>query len=237
MRKLNLMSEVYGHLKVVAPAENIGRYTAWVCLCACGREVVKRQADLRSGAIKSCGCKKIERAVEMGRQNRRLVVAGERFGKLVVVGDATPSRFQDGRTMFRMAVRCDCGVEKVVPSQKLTASALVSCGCARRSGKPLLPRKRLARAAAAEHRRRALKVRAGGSFTAAQIEDLFKKQRGKCAWCAARLGDDFHRDHKVPIARGGSNFITNIELLCKTCNLKKHAKDPIDWAQQNGRLL
>lgn len=26
-------------------------------------------------------------------------------------------------------------------------------------------------------------------------------------------------------------------LLCPTCNLRKHAKDPIAWANENGRLL
>jgi 5-methylcytosine-specific restriction endonuclease McrA len=39
------------------------------------------------------------------------------------------------------------------------------------------------------------------------------------------------------LSRGGSNDISNIELLCERCNLRKHAKDPIDWAQENGLLV
>ncbi|WP_371824720.1 HNH endonuclease [Paracoccus sp. MA] len=32
-------------------------------------------------------------------------------------------------------------------------------------------------------------------------------------------------DHIVPLARFGANDITNIQLLCEPCNLKKSAKD------------
>lgn len=85
--------------------------------------------------------------------------------------------------------------------------------------------------------RRARKKNAGGRYTADQITELYLKQRGCCANCGAKLGDKFHRDHKVALADGGSNDISNMELLCKPCNLKKSKKDPIAWANQNGRLL
>lgn len=76
-----------------------------------------------------------------------------------------------------------------------------------------------------------------GSFTPTQIADLHTKQRGRCANCGAKLGAEYHRDHKVPLSKGGTNDITNIELLCGPCNLRKNAKDPVDWAQENGRLI
>jgi len=41
----------------------------------------------------------------------------------------------------------------------------------------------------------------------------------------------------MPLSRGGSNDKYNLQLLCPTCNLKKSAKDPIDFAQENGNLL
>lgn len=40
-----------------------------------------------------------------------------------------------------------------------------------------------------------------------------------------------------PLARGGSNWISNIQLLCPRCNTSKKALDPIVWAQREGRLL
>jgi len=86
-------------------------------------------------------------------------------------------------------------------------------------------------------KRRALKIAAEGSYTVEQIEDLYRKQRGWCACCKIRkLGTKFHRDHKNPLSRGGSNDILNIELLCPKCNLEKHDMDPIDWANKRGLL-
>lgn len=78
---------------------------------------------------------------------------------------------------------------------------------------------------------------AEGEHSLGEITDLFERQKGKCANCRKGLKGGYHADHIVPIALGGSNYISNIQLLCPTCNLKKHAKDPVEWANENGRLL
>lgn len=88
-----------------------------------------------------------------------------------------------------------------------------------------------------DHARRSREAKAEGSYTGDELKRLYELQKGCCAGCRARLNKKYHADHIVPIARGGSNYITNIQLLCKTCNLRKHARDPIEWAQRNGRLL
>lgn len=85
-------------------------------------------------------------------------------------------------------------------------------------------------------RYRARRLAAQGEFTAEQIKDMHAKQRGKCPVCREKL-DVFHIDHVVALSRGGSNDISNIQLLCKPCNLKKHAKDPIQFMQEQGFLL
>lgn len=84
--------------------------------------------------------------------------------------------------------------------------------------------------------RRARKLKAGGSFTKLEVDNLFKLQKGLCIYCRCNLLK-YHIDHIMPLSLGGNNDIKNIQLLCKTCNLKKHNKHPIDWAQKNGRLL
>lgn len=69
------------------------------------------------------------------------------------------------------------------------------------------------------------------------IPTLYKKQKGKCAHCAAALNAKYHADHIMPLARGGKHEALNIQLLCPTCNLRKGAKDPIRFANEAGRLL
>lgn len=85
-------------------------------------------------------------------------------------------------------------------------------------------------------RRRAREAGAEGSFTKENVLEIFNRQKGKCAECKINL-EKYHIDHVMPLSLGGSNWPTNLQILCKTCNQKKHAKHPIDWAQENGRLL
>ena len=56
-KKIDLTGQQYGHLTVLEPAENIGKRTAWLCQCDCGRQVVVKTNRLRGGNIQSCGCK------------------------------------------------------------------------------------------------------------------------------------------------------------------------------------
>ena len=47
----------------------------------------------------------------------------------------------------------------------------------------------------------------------------------RCAYCRCGLDEKTAtRDHVVPLARGGSNDISNIAVACASCNKKKHAK-------------
>jgi 5-methylcytosine-specific restriction endonuclease McrA len=89
--------------------------------------------------------------------------------------------------------------------------------------------------------RRAFKKSADGKHAAEDVRSIFTSQRGLCASCKTRLivdgANKYHVDHIVPLSRGGSNDKYNIQCLCQTCNVRKNAKDPIEWANQNGKLL
>lgn len=78
----------------------------------------------------------------------------------------------------------------------------------------------------------------GGSLSSLLVEKLFKLQRGKCACgCGKSLGNNYHMDHRMPLALGGANEDWNIQLLYSTCNLQKKDKHPIDFMQSRGFLL
>lgn len=72
-------------------------------------------------------------------------------------------------------------------------------------------------------------------FTTADVDLHFKTQKGKCWWCGKKLDpDNYTIDHRIAIARGGSNSASNICISCPRCNFSKHDKLPSEW---NGRLL
>ena len=51
---------------------------------------------------------------------------------------------------------------------------------------------------------------------------LFQNQQGICPGCRDRFTEDeFHIDHIIPLAHGGSNELNNLQLLCRDCNLRK----------------
>lgn len=85
--------------------------------------------------------------------------------------------------------------------------------------------------------RRAKERAAGGKLSKDIAKRLFKLQRGKCPCCKKSLGDNYHRDHKMPLALGGANEDWNIQLLCPSCNLSKQAKHPIEFMQSRGFLI
>lgn len=60
--------------------------------------------------------------------------------------------------------------------------------------------------------------RGGPSITAGEILPLFEKSE-RCTYCGDRL--DFRTmslDHILPVARGGTNRIENLHIVCMRCN-------------------
>lgn len=66
--------------------------------------------------------------------------------------------------------------------------------------------------------------------------ELHKLQRGRCAYCRNKL-TAAHLDHIQPLARGGVDRRSNLQLTCPGCNGAKSAKDPVDFARELGRLV
>lgn len=90
----------------------------------------------------------------------------------------------------------------------------------------------------AHNRNRKARIQgSAGSHTKQQIAVLYSAQKERCAYCAMRLHGKYHVDHRMPLALGGSNDITNLQILCPTCNLRKNKKHPIEFANQIGLLL
>lgn len=64
---IDLTGQKFGRLTVIKRAENIGRYSAWLCKCDCGKEKIINGNSLKSGLTRSCGC------ISRGRQGKHCV--------------------------------------------------------------------------------------------------------------------------------------------------------------------
>ena len=74
-----------------------------------------------------------------------------------------------------------------------------------------------------KHARRARKRANGGAFTLQEWRDLCAHFENRCL-CCGRDDVKLTADHIVPLERGGSSFISNIQPLCGRCNSAKGTK-------------
>ncbi len=68
-------------------------------------------------------------------------------------------------------------------------------------------------------RRYAREKGAVGSHTLEEWNNLKKKFHNKCAFCFEEK--KLTKDHIMPLSEGGSDYIENIQPLCKSCNSRK----------------
>jgi len=64
-----------------------------------------------------------------------------------------------------------------------------------------------------------------GSHTLDEWKNLKNEHSNRCVCCGAK-DDEFKltADHIIPLTMGGSNWIENIQPLCRQCNGKKKNK-------------
>lgn len=76
-----------------------------------------------------------------------------------------------------------------------------------------------------------------GKIKPNEIRELKIKQNNRCYWCSTSIAKTYQIDHYEPLSKGGEHLIENIVLACPHCNMSKHDKDPIEFANKLGRLF
>ena len=124
MKRLELVGQRFGKLKVLSFAGVRGKAkgTYWMCECECGTKRAIKGAYLKSGNTKSCM-----------KCAHRLELTGQRFGHWTVLSNAGRKRNKsDGKWLSHWLCRCDCGhcggIERVVRGTSLTSGRSTSCG-------------------------------------------------------------------------------------------------------------
>jgi 5-methylcytosine-specific restriction endonuclease McrA len=82
-------------------------------------------------------------------------------------------------------------------------------------------RDNLAQVSFYSHRSRVIKKQAPGKFSFDEWKRLCDEFGNKCLACGK---EELTVDHIVPLIKGGTNYIHNIQPLCKSCNSSKNTK-------------
>lgn len=86
----------------------------------------------------------------------------------------------------------------------------------------------------ATHQRRYEKAQQSAGFTEIQFRDLCGYYGYVCLCCGEQR--KLTADHVIPLSRGGTNDIDNIQPLCRSCNTKKGTKT-VDYRKTTVRRV
>jgi len=76
-----------------------------------------------------------------------------------------------------------------------------------------------------KNKRNRIKRNAEGSLTFGEWENLKAQYNWTCPACGRKEPKiKLTEDHIIPLSKGGSDNIENIQPLCQSCNSKKHTK-------------
>lgn len=129
----NLTGQKFSRLTALYPINSSTTHKQWHCKCDCGNECNVESSRLISGTTKSCGCLKMETAMnnikKISGWNKKDII-GLRFGKLIVL-EETEER-KNEQLMYKC--KCDCGKIHFVSSKHLLQGQIQSCGCGNSKG-------------------------------------------------------------------------------------------------------
>lgn len=89
------------------------------------------------------------------------------------------------------------------------------------------------RYAESTRKRRARKAKAAGTHTADQVKARFDYYGSKCIYCGS--DENLQIEHRIPLARGGSDWSANLAPACKSCNCSKGTKTETEFKKILGK--
>lgn len=84
--------------------------------------------------------------------------------------------------------------------------------------------------------------RYGGKLKEKDLIEIFKKQGNCCALCGIELDDswgtgDINLDHIIPRCLGGKTILSNLQFLCRKCNIGKYTGTPAEYIAHCERVV
>ncbi|MDQ3747962.1 MAG: HNH endonuclease [Acidobacteriota bacterium] len=206
----NIAGQKFGKLTAIKRVANRGKKTFWLFRCDCGNEKELNKTVVVRGDSKSCGCLKVAKTSYL---------IGQKFGSLTAIkhiGQRKPRR-----TLYWL-FRCDCGNKKEISISQVKSSANPNCGCL------TLRRVRGVKHWFKKHSfitHSKIAKLAKGTFSIKQWREKLEYYGNACYLCKEPLENKIvHKEHRIPLSKGGTNWIANVAPACADCNLSKRCK-------------
>lgn len=214
-RKFNLLT-------VLSKAESKNGIR-WNCVCECGNEIIVLGHRLKSNHTKSCGClrrkpRSKETKAKIGKANSRQVYFDCDYCSKV--SSDKPSSYNKKKRHF-CSTDCYSSFRKhTLPLTEQNAyKGIRKEGESKQVYHRRYVKRNPERIAHLKARRYATEKGAEGNHTLGEWKSLKKKFDYKCAICKEEK--PLTKDHIRPLSKGGSDYIENIQPLCRSCNSRK----------------
>ena len=69
-----------------------------------------------------------------------------------------------------------------------------------------------------------------------ELASILISQNGNCAICSSPL-ELWHIDHIIPVSLKGHSKISNLQILCESCNVGKYRYSQIDYIQHCAKVI
>lgn len=117
----DIVGKKFNMLTVIKEVEERkGNSIQYLCICDCGKEVIKVGSSVKSGRVKSCGCYIKGRFEEDIKKE-----IGKKYNKLTVMKNVRK------KDQWRLVCKCECGGETITSKNSLVTGQTKSCGCLR----------------------------------------------------------------------------------------------------------
>ena len=235
---IDLTGQKFNDLTVIERGPNKGKATRWYCRCVCGNTTLVAARNLKTGSVKTCGCKQY---LVLSKKHIKNEV-GNRFGRLVAIEMIKKPRTvkgkPDGNNVYFRCI-CDCGKETVVWGGHLRDGSTKSCGClvvdTSREIHTTHGLSSTKEYIAAKTRRRKERMRKLDSQWTPEMEVFLRGLFQQCVLCGTlesehqkQYGFSLHVDHVYPLSLGHGLEPGNATVLCISCNSSKQNKHPDD---------
>ena len=75
-------------------------------------------------------------------------------------------------------------------------------------------------------------------FEPAERKVIYAKSKGRCVLCGRFMGvDEFTVDHIIPLSKGGTNDLDNMQATCRVCNSIKQDILPRDFMEKISEIF
>ena len=69
-------------------------------------------------------------------------------------------------------------------------------------------------------------------------QDLMRRQDNTCVYCGyRRIARSLDIDHILPVVRGGSNDVSNLQVICRPCNQRKGMQTDTEFRARYSQLV